>query len=174
MVSFEIFVKAMPPSLSELKVLPSFCFAFKIPDDRAVTNIYTTFPIKILLKTRMVFAQNLRSSWLFIVPFVPANCLIVFVVFWLVQCGSQRGPALPMHIVNFPSRCATILCKHTCIVNAYCQLYQQASTNFMQTYLHCYNLEDFFTVSLIKLHAIVMVTLGLAHNFYVTTSLLCF
>ena len=40
MVSFEIFVKAMPPSLSELKVLPSFCFAFKIPDDRAVTNIY--------------------------------------------------------------------------------------------------------------------------------------
>ena len=40
MVSFEIFVKAMPPSLSELKVLPSFCFAFKIPDDRAVTSMY--------------------------------------------------------------------------------------------------------------------------------------
>ena len=40
MVSFEIFVKAMPPSLSELKVLPSFCFAFKIPDDRAVTIIH--------------------------------------------------------------------------------------------------------------------------------------
>ena len=40
MVSFEIFVKAMPPSLWELKVLPSFCFAFKIPDDRAVTSIY--------------------------------------------------------------------------------------------------------------------------------------
>ena len=30
----------MPPSLSELKVLPSFCFAFIIPDDRAVTSIY--------------------------------------------------------------------------------------------------------------------------------------
>ena len=40
MVSFEIFVKSMPPSLSELKVTPSFCFAFKIPDDRAVTIIY--------------------------------------------------------------------------------------------------------------------------------------
>ena len=40
MVSFEIFVKSMPPSLSELKVLPSFCFAFKIPDDVAVTIIY--------------------------------------------------------------------------------------------------------------------------------------
>ena len=40
MVSFEIFVKAMPPSLSELKVLPSFCFAFKIPDNVAASNIY--------------------------------------------------------------------------------------------------------------------------------------
>ena len=40
MVSFEIFVKAMPPSLSELKVLPSFCFAFKIPDDVAEPNNY--------------------------------------------------------------------------------------------------------------------------------------
>ena len=40
MVSFEIFVKSMPPSLSELKVLPSFCFAFKIPDDVTVTNKY--------------------------------------------------------------------------------------------------------------------------------------
>ena len=40
MVSFEIFVKAMPPSLSELKVLPSFCFACKIPDDRAASNDY--------------------------------------------------------------------------------------------------------------------------------------
>ena len=38
MVSFEIFVKSMPPSLSELKVLPSFCFAFKIPDDMTVTT----------------------------------------------------------------------------------------------------------------------------------------
>ena len=40
MVSFEIFVKAMPPSLSELKVLPSFCFAFKIPDDVAASIQY--------------------------------------------------------------------------------------------------------------------------------------
>ena len=39
MVSFEIFVKAMPPSLSELKVLPSFCFAFKIPDDVAASTL---------------------------------------------------------------------------------------------------------------------------------------
>ena len=41
MLSFENFVKLMSPSLSELKVTPSFCFAFKIPDDHAVTNVYT-------------------------------------------------------------------------------------------------------------------------------------
>ena len=38
-VIFENFVKSMAPSLSELKVTPSFCFAFKIPDDHAVTSI---------------------------------------------------------------------------------------------------------------------------------------
>ena len=38
MVSFEIFVKSMTPSLLESKVTPSFCFTFKIPDD--VTAIY--------------------------------------------------------------------------------------------------------------------------------------
>ena len=46
MVSFEFFVKAMPPSLSELKVLPSFCFAFKIPDDVTVTNMYSVPALK--------------------------------------------------------------------------------------------------------------------------------
>ena len=40
MVSFEIVVKSMPPSLSELKVKPSFCFPFKIPDDLTATIIY--------------------------------------------------------------------------------------------------------------------------------------
>ena len=42
MVSFENFVKSMPPSLSELKVIPSFCFAFKIPDDVTSTNKYSS------------------------------------------------------------------------------------------------------------------------------------
>ena len=31
----------MQPSLSELKVIPSFCSAFKIPDDVAASNKYT-------------------------------------------------------------------------------------------------------------------------------------
>ena len=46
MVSFEIFAKAMPPSLLELKVLPSFCFPFKIPEDRAVTTTYMAFTVQ--------------------------------------------------------------------------------------------------------------------------------
>ena len=39
MVSFESFVKSIP-SLSELKVTPSFCFALKIPDDPTTSNVY--------------------------------------------------------------------------------------------------------------------------------------
>jgi len=39
MVSFENFVKSMPPSLSELKATPSPRFAFKIPDDVTATKI---------------------------------------------------------------------------------------------------------------------------------------
>ena len=40
MLSFENFVKSMQPSLSELKVTPGFCFAFKIPDDVAASTLY--------------------------------------------------------------------------------------------------------------------------------------
>ena len=43
MLSFENFVKSMPPNLSELKVTPSFCFTFKIPDDVAASNIYANY-----------------------------------------------------------------------------------------------------------------------------------
>ena len=49
MVSFENFVKSIPPSLSELKVIPSFCFAFKIPDDMTATIIY-------------VYSSNIKSE----------------------------------------------------------------------------------------------------------------
>ena len=40
MVSFEKFVKSMLPSLLELKVTPSFCFPFKIPDNPTATILY--------------------------------------------------------------------------------------------------------------------------------------
>ena len=46
MLSFEIFVKSMPPRLSELKVTPSFCFAFKIPDDVTPTNTYRRYALR--------------------------------------------------------------------------------------------------------------------------------
>ena len=55
MVSFEIFVKAMPPSLSELKVLPSFCFPIKIRDDRAITIIYLSS-----LTKKLIYGKNLE------------------------------------------------------------------------------------------------------------------
>ena len=42
--NFENFVKSMMPSLLELKVTPSFCFAFKIPDDVTATNKYSLTP----------------------------------------------------------------------------------------------------------------------------------
>ena len=65
MVSFENFVKSMPPSLSELKVTPSFCFPIKIPDDPTASNEYLpasvgnlqilpTFP-----NAPLVFCENL-------------------------------------------------------------------------------------------------------------------
>ena len=40
MVSFENFVKSLPPSLSELKVKPIFCFPIKIRDDPTASNMY--------------------------------------------------------------------------------------------------------------------------------------
>ena len=40
MVGFENFVKSLPPSLSELKVKPIFCFPIKIRDDPTASNIY--------------------------------------------------------------------------------------------------------------------------------------
>ena len=40
MVSFENFVKSLPPSISELKVKPIFCFPIKIRDDPTASNKY--------------------------------------------------------------------------------------------------------------------------------------
>ena len=40
MVSFENFVKSMTPSLSELKVKPSFCLPFKTLDNPTATYKY--------------------------------------------------------------------------------------------------------------------------------------
>jgi hypothetical protein len=66
MVSFENFVKSMPPSLSELKVIPSFCFAFKIPDDvTATTNYYSNVPCFVfyLTSSAEILQKNLFAFW---------------------------------------------------------------------------------------------------------------
>ena len=43
MVSFENFVKLVSPSLSELKVTPSFCFPFKIRDNPTLSTNYISW-----------------------------------------------------------------------------------------------------------------------------------
>ena len=57
MVSFEKFVKSMTPSLLELKVTPSFCFTFKIPDNVTATNKY------LLFFRNGRFYQNMEIEW---------------------------------------------------------------------------------------------------------------
>ena len=66
MVSFEIFVKAMPPSLLELKVLPSFCFAFKIPDDVAASIICISRQSQPMTAMEMIIRVNLNFDLYFV------------------------------------------------------------------------------------------------------------
>ena len=64
MVSFENFIKSMPPSLSELKVTPSFCFASKIPDDPTATSKYhTKICIQVPLFTQVRIANNIAHGF---------------------------------------------------------------------------------------------------------------
>ena len=67
MLSFENFVKSMPPSLSELNVTPSFCFAFKIPDDVTASNKYLynyffIFPILVVTKRFLIWMMTILSN----------------------------------------------------------------------------------------------------------------
>ena len=47
MLRFDFFFKSMLPSLSELNVTPSFCFAFKIPDNVAASTEYYTRVVRV-------------------------------------------------------------------------------------------------------------------------------
>ena len=59
MVSFENFVKSMTPSLLESKVTPSFCFAFKIPDNPTATTMYwDTYSADCQWSCRVVTSNN--------------------------------------------------------------------------------------------------------------------
>ena len=65
-VIFEIFVKSMTSCLLKLKVTPSFCFAFKIPDDVTAPNGYVLYFYIYylrLLDFLLFFAQKTFSGW---------------------------------------------------------------------------------------------------------------
>ena len=55
-VIFENFVKSMMSCLSKLKVSPSFCFAFKIPDDPNATITY--YPLALALNVLFPILSN--------------------------------------------------------------------------------------------------------------------
>ena len=63
MVSFENFVKSMPPSLSKLKVTPSLSFPFKIPDDPTATTTYIGIPIPLPLAHLFVTGHPTQSYY---------------------------------------------------------------------------------------------------------------
>ena len=64
MVSFENFVKWISaPSLSELKVTPSFCFPFKIPDDPTTSSKYLPM-LKKLFSYLVLMAKRGLVTWL--------------------------------------------------------------------------------------------------------------
>ena len=60
MVSFEIFVKSMPPSLLGLKVLPRFCFPFKIPDNLTASNSHIEEHLACLASKEVL--SNLKNT----------------------------------------------------------------------------------------------------------------
>ena len=88
-VCFEIFVKAMPPNLSELKVLPSFCFAIKIPDDEAASSTYMTeWKPKLQICTQVICVFfNFR---------MPMNMVVWswWTPWWARPCSLQRPIAM--------------------------------------------------------------------------------
>ena len=71
MVNFEKFVNSMPPSLSELKVAPSFCFPFKIPDDPTASNVHFVPGqyLKNIVKSMPLSLSELKVKPSFCFPF---------------------------------------------------------------------------------------------------------
>ena len=70
MVSFENFVKSMPPSLSELNVIPSFCFSFKIPDDPTATTSHSFAMAKYFFQSERFEFSIFCKSKMENVPFI--------------------------------------------------------------------------------------------------------
>ena len=105
MVNFENFVKSMTPTLLELKVTPSFCFTFKIPDDRTATSIkYLPSKVAVLIfgKRKRVWKLNFDGFLSFGQKFFTAchKCghftgyvvtlvILTKVLFWMPAIGAS-------------------------------------------------------------------------------------
>ena len=101
MLSFEIFVKSMPPTLSELKITPSFCFAFKIPDDVAASSMYVHVTFTALLLLFVVVRRRLRGA---VVCCVNSNSH--------TPAPTVKPPPWPWTRHNAISAAATLTCNH--------------------------------------------------------------
>ena len=108
MVSFENFVKSMPPTLSELKVTPSFCFAFKIPDDVTASKLYSNFskeiiqsPVDFVAIFELVFLGNIVF-----VHYLKDNHYIIK----LYVSNISHAPFLSCHEVIRWSTCTNLIC----------------------------------------------------------------
>ena len=70
----------MPPSLSELKVTPSFCFAFKIPDDVTASSIYCSYdPLSAM-------NENLKSNEILCIKVHKSATLVGMATFMHYAC----------------------------------------------------------------------------------------
>ena len=102
MVSFENFVKSMPPSLSELKATPSFCFPFKIPDNPTATRLY------------IMAVQNHRDKKTWIDFWLKANMLkeklYIFALLKIDPIFLSICSLLDKNLHNFVSKLHNLYC----------------------------------------------------------------
>ena len=73
MVSFENFEKSMLPSLSELKVTPSFCFPIKIRDDRTASNRHVQIGLTMFKLREIRLGVNISEKPISCSPYPSTN-----------------------------------------------------------------------------------------------------
>ena len=85
-VIFENFVKSIMSCLSKLKVTPSFCFAFKIPDDPTATTVYDWLPFKKLdLFLHTIWVHGIK------ICFQLGSSLVKIAFWWHGLCNKKIG-----------------------------------------------------------------------------------
>ena len=109
MVSFENFVKSLPPSLSELKVKPIFCFSIKICDDPTASNTEVDFGILNLKLVYLHICKENGANYFFrLLPhrMTAIHCLII-AHFITMLAASMRGRFLLVFLAGFSSNWAS-------------------------------------------------------------------